>query len=307
MWAEAHCKMYWWRLISHWSESSVTHKSNWIWKYPQTPLDYCQEVGIGISQEQAQWLAYPIALPPQQQESMSLNHPLYHLPFNRILMLARPRYLPKILLKLQYKRPICVACQFGIAHRLPWRTKGKKSGSIWIPDQTKPSDGVSVDQNISAQPGLIPQMAGFLTSKQIWGCTTFVDQVSNYIYVHLMKDFTITETLLAKLAFKKLCARADCSAEYYQADNGQFSDREFLAACKFLNQTIEFCGVGAHHQNWFIENINKQLTQIARVLLLHSMRMWPQMVDQMFWPIAIETAAEKMNSLHIDTDGHTWV
>jgi hypothetical protein len=56
---------------------------------------------------------------------------------------------------------------------------------------------------MSAQPGLIPHMAGFLTSKQIWGCTTFVDHISDYIYVHLMKDFTITEALLAKLALKK--------------------------------------------------------------------------------------------------------
>ena len=29
---------------------------------PKTPLDYCQEVGIGISQEQAQRLAYPRTL-----------------------------------------------------------------------------------------------------------------------------------------------------------------------------------------------------------------------------------------------------
>jgi hypothetical protein len=35
------------------------------------------------------------------------------------------------------------------------------------------------------------------------------------------------------------------------------------------------------------------------------MRMWPQMVDQMFWPFAIKTAAERMKSLHIDTDVHT--
>ncbi len=35
-----------------------------------------------------------------------------------------------------------------------------------------------------------------------------------------MKDFTIRETLLAKLAFKKLYARADCSVKHYQADNG---------------------------------------------------------------------------------------
>jgi hypothetical protein len=29
------------------------------------------------------------------------------------------------------------------------------------------------------------------------------------------------------------------------------------------------------------------------------------MVDQMFWSFAIKAAAERMNSLHIDTDGHT--
>ena len=127
---------------------------------------------------------------PQQQELMSWHHCLYHLPFNRVLMLAKCGYLSKILLKLQDKLPLCVACQFGTAHWCPWRTKGKKSGSIQKPDQTKPGDGVPVDQSISAQPGLIPQMAGFLTSKQIWGCTTFVDHVSNYMYVHLMKDFT---------------------------------------------------------------------------------------------------------------------
>jgi hypothetical protein len=45
-------------------------------------------------------------------------------------------------------------------------TKGKKSGSIQEPDQTKPGDGVSVDQIISAQPGLKPQMAGFLINNK---------------------------------------------------------------------------------------------------------------------------------------------
>jgi hypothetical protein len=29
------------------------------------------------------------------------------------------------------------------------------------------------------------------------------------------------------------------------------------------------------------------------------------MVDQMFWPLAIKAAAERMNSLHIDADSHT--
>jgi hypothetical protein len=148
-------------------------------------------------------------------------------------------------------------------------------------------------------------MAGFLTSKQMWRRTTFVDHIRNYIYVRLVKDITTMETLLTKLAFEKLCAKTDCSVKHYQADNGQFSENEFLATCNNFNQTIKFCGVGAHHQNRIVKNRNKQLTQTARVLLLHGMRMWPQVVDQMFWSFAIKAAAERMNSLHIDTDSHT--
>jgi hypothetical protein len=65
----------------------------------QTSLNYCQEVGIGITQEQAQQLAFSRALTPQQQELMSWHHCLHHLPFNRILMLEkRGCYLTKILL-----------------------------------------------------------------------------------------------------------------------------------------------------------------------------------------------------------------
>jgi hypothetical protein len=112
-----------------------------------------------------------------------------------------------------------------------------------------------------------------------------------------MKDFTTNETLLAKLAFEKLCAKTDCSVKYYQADNGQFSDNEFLATCNNVNQTIEFCGVGAHHQNGIAKNRSKQQTQTARVLLLHGMRMWPQMADHIFWPFAIKAAAKRMKSL----------
>ncbi len=96
-------------------------------------------------------------------------------------------------------------------------------------------------------------MTGFLTRKRIWGRTTFVDHVSDYIYVHLMKDFTTNETLFAKLAFKKLCAKANCSVKHYQADNGRFPDNEFLTACNNLNQTIDFFGVGAHHQNGIVK------------------------------------------------------
>ena len=93
---------------------------------------------------------------------MSWHHRLYHLPFNKIFLLARDVQLPKKLLKCRNSPPLCVACKFGQVHCRPWRVKGKKIGSIRKPDQVDPGDGVSVDHIIYAQPGLIPQISGFL-------------------------------------------------------------------------------------------------------------------------------------------------
>ena len=72
------------------------------------------------------------------------------------------------------KPPFYVACQFGVAYFRPWQRKGKKSGSIRIPEQTNPVDGVLVYHIVSAQPFLIPKMLGFITTQSFWGCTTFL-------------------------------------------------------------------------------------------------------------------------------------
>ena len=272
---------------------------------PKTPLDYRNEVGHGLSLEEAQTLARQRPLSPLQQELMSWHHRLYHLPFRTIFRLADLGILPKRFLECRNKKPLCIACQFGQAHRRPWRTKGKKSGSIRTKEQVAPGDGVSIDQIISAQPGLIPQMAGFLTSQRLWGCTTFVDHVSDYVYVHLMRDMTLDETLLAKSAWEKVMAQAGRTVRHYHADNGRFADNGFIDSINDSDQKITFCGVGAHHQNGIVENKNKILTQGARTLLLHGMRMWPQMVDEMFWPFALKAVAERLNTLQIDSLGRT--
>ncbi len=69
------------------------------------------------------------------------------------------------------------------------------------------------------------------------------------------------------------------------------------------NQKLTFCGVDAHHQNGIIENKNKMLTLSAGMLLLRGMRMWPQMVNTMFWPFAFKAAAELC--LPLNKDGQT--
>jgi hypothetical protein len=120
-----------------------------------------------------------------------------------------------------------------------------------------------------------------------------------------MRDFTIAETLLAKKAYEKLVRQAGHQVKHYRADNGRFADKAFHQSVNENDQTLDFCGVGAHHQNGLIENRNKALTLGARTLLLHGMRMWPKMITTMFWPFAMKAFAERMNSLHMDSSGET--
>ena len=136
-----------------------------------------------------------------------------------------------------------------------------------------------MDKIVSAQPGLIPQMSGFLTSRRIWGCTTFCDHVSDFVYVHLMRYFTVEETLLAVKDFEKTLAQADRLVTHYHADNGIFANNAFLESINKKDQNMPFCAVGAHHQKGIIENKNKMLTLSGQTLLLHAICHWPEMID----------------------------
>ena len=120
-----------------------------------------------------------------------------------------------------------------------------------------------------------------------------------------MKNLTLEETIKAKRAWEKILHDAGHSAKHYQADNGRFADQGFQDDCTAHDQTISYCGVGAHHQNGIVENKNKILTQGARTMLLHGMRMWPAMITTMFWPFALKAMAERLNRLHVHPDGST--
>ena len=135
---------------------------------------------------------------PLHQELISWYHRIYHLPFHILFRLASMDFLPKRLLEFRNKPPLFFACQFSAAPCRTWRTKGDKSGSVRRPEQSEPGNGILVDHIVSSQPGSIPQISGFLTSQHFWGCTNFVDHVSDYVYVNLMRDLSLSETLLTK-------------------------------------------------------------------------------------------------------------
>jgi hypothetical protein len=131
-------------------------------------------------------------------------------------------------------------------------------------------------------------MAGFLTGKRIWGCTTFVATISNYIYAHLMKDFTIFKHYWQSWHLKNYVPELAVSLNMIKMIMVNFlTKNSLLPAIIISTKPLSFVELAHTIKNGIIENRNKQLTQTARVLLLHGMRIWPQMVDQMFWPFAI--------------------
>jgi hypothetical protein len=85
-----------------------------------------------------------------------------------------------------------MSCIFGTAHHKPRHSKGAK-GSIQKEEDDASGKCVSIDHMISAQPGLIPQMAGFLTNLRIWAASIFVDHYSDYVYVALLRNLTLDE------------------------------------------------------------------------------------------------------------------
>ena len=193
---------------------------------------------------------------------MTLHYKMNHLPLPAMITLAEKGKLNRKFVKLKHRLPVCMSCMFGTAHRKPWHSKGEK-GSIRKPTDNAPGKCVSIDQMISAQPGLIPQMAGFLTNLRIWGATIFVDHYSDYVFVALMRDLTLDETLLAKTSFEQHANEGGVNIDSYRADNGRFADSGFQQAVKDCNQKITDCAVGAHHQNGIVERRLKTRTKMS--------------------------------------------
>jgi hypothetical protein len=122
---------------------------------------------------------------------------IHHTPFPKLITMAEA---------LKGCCPICVACLFGIAHKCLWQSKSKQKHPTCRPTDNAPGKKASLDQMVSTQPGLIPQMSGHLTL----AATIFVDHFSDHVYVYLMKDLMLSETLLAKHAYEKFSSIAWC-------------------------------------------------------------------------------------------------
>jgi hypothetical protein len=107
---------------------------------------------------QLQNLLSPQSLSPLQEEMLSHHNQLHHTPFPKLIVMAQQSKIPKQLALLKRPCPLCVACLFGQAHKCQWQSKSKQKHPICKYTYDAPGKQASMDQMVSAQPGLIPQL-----------------------------------------------------------------------------------------------------------------------------------------------------
>lgn len=83
----------------------------------------------------------------------------------------------------------------------------------------------------------------------------------------------------------------------YHGDNGVYKTKEFRKDLADHKQTIQFSGVGAHHQNGIAEQAIRTISESARAMLLHLAIHWLEEVTLDLWPMAMDYAIYLWNRM----------
>ncbi len=76
-----------------------------------------------------------------------------------------------------------------------------------------------MDPFVAVHSGLIPQIREKLTCMRVNGTTTIFDCYFDHVYVFLMHDLTLEETILAKHAYEHFLSSIRVTAKTYHANN----------------------------------------------------------------------------------------
>lgn len=197
---------------------------------------------------------------------------------------------------------LCAACQFAKQSRTPTGVSRStinptKDGGL-KDTHLRPGACVSVDQFVSSTPGRLAHTFGKERQEEkLMGGTVFVDHASGFVYVENQVALSAPETVRSKQRFERFAIQGGVPILGYHGDNGIFRSREFRSSLEESNQSIDFSGVGAHHQNGIAERAIRTISDSARAMLIHSMIHWPHETTLDLWPFAVEYAAYLYNHM----------
>lgn len=196
---------------------------------------------------------------------------------------------------------LCTACCLAKAAR----RSGKRQKQAAVFDDMvirkgdlHPGDAVSIDQFMSTTPGRLPHTKGKEPKKDKFrGGTIMVDHATGFIHCFCQVSLRTGETLKAKTSFEQFADQFGVTLKHFRADNAPFGAEAFRENIKMSGQTIDFSGVGAHHQNGVAENAIKTVTNWARAMLLNQAVSWPEQFNLELWPFAVMHAVHLWNNL----------
>ena len=199
------------------------------------------------------------------------------------------------------ERPLCTACQLSKqSHRTREGAKQCTGGLDAAIRRTSLvlGDQVSMDQYQSSFPGRLPHTKGREKKKdQYTGGTIFVDHASQFVAIMHQISLKVGETLRSKRKFEQIMRDHGVKVKSYRADNVPFGNKLFREDVAANNQTIDFSGVGAHHQNGVAEHAIGTVTRFARTMMLQQAILWPDAASLKLWPFAMDHAVYIWNNL----------
>ncbi len=198
--------------------------------------------------------------------------------------------------------PKCPACQLAKQKRTSTGSQSVHNKPDRIEaltrDAKEPGAQVHLDHYISTTPGRLPHTFGKeRQSEKYHGGTFFVDSATRYTKARHQVTTTTGETLASKREFEREAADLGVKIRSYRADNLVFDSELFTEDVQACGQTIDYSGVGAHHQNGVAERAIQTITNWARAMMMHQLIHWPEQFSPDLWPFAIDQAVHIWNNL----------
>ena len=266
-----------------------------------------------MSKEQEQFLSVADEtnqnLTRAQKELLKWHWKLGHAGFTWVQQLLRserngeePIIKPKIATASSCPAPLCAACLLARLTRVgagvSTELKDPDHEMSLKVDHLLPGQVVSMDQYQSSIRGRLEHTYGKEKDDDKYtGGTIFVDHASTKLYIRHQVSLRAGETVVSKRMFEQDCKQHGVNVKHYHADNGVFDTAEFMEEINKHEQTIDFSGVGAKHQNGVAERAIRTVTEWARAMLLHAALHWPEQARIDIWPFAMDYAVYLYNNM----------
>ena len=140
-------------------------------------------------------------------------------------------------------------------------------------------------------------MAKKVLNKSTKGGTIYYDHASGAMFLRHQVSLRAGETVRAKQAFEQFAKQNGMNIMSFQAVILPFNSKELRDDLALHDQTIDFSGVGAHHQNGVAKRSIQTVTQWARTMMLQASIHWPDASDLELWPFALAHAVYIWNHL----------